>query len=350
MITIVLSTKAAKFIINDVNVVIAKHVKGGAGLRRFETEGRENEATYHVNIPAIDGLSLLVDELQEKINSKIQEIETLEREYEENTTELERRYREKIQEVELLEREYEDTSSQWEQRYKEKVLQAQNLESDIQQKTSDIESKVQEITRLKKLVSEFRKESEIIDRIQEKAKENVAKSRVISSQLQLEKRARKMENAKSKGLRQKDLERITELNEQIQRLNSRIRDLDQQIEQHEDAQRQIEQLQKSLDECLNRRDELLKRIASLENNKRQQTEQLQHASAKAESMAQLLEKIEIEAGESEKWRKMVIEQRELCEERLKEAESKYSDTWDAWLRNKLSGEDTITSSDDDSPV
>ncbi|MBL79506.1 MAG: DUF4956 domain-containing protein [Nitrosomonadaceae bacterium] len=53
--------------LNDVNVVIAKHVKGGAGLRRFETEGRENEATYHVNIPAIDGLSLLVDELQEKI-------------------------------------------------------------------------------------------------------------------------------------------------------------------------------------------------------------------------------------------------------------------------------------------
>jgi uncharacterized membrane protein YhiD involved in acid resistance len=49
----------------DVNRVIAKHV-GGAELRRFETQEKENEATYHVNISATHNLSMLVDELQEK--------------------------------------------------------------------------------------------------------------------------------------------------------------------------------------------------------------------------------------------------------------------------------------------
>ncbi len=51
--------------LSDVNRVIAKHVDG-AELRRFETQEKENEATYHVNIPKTHNLSGLVEELQEK--------------------------------------------------------------------------------------------------------------------------------------------------------------------------------------------------------------------------------------------------------------------------------------------
>jgi len=222
---------------------------------------------------------------------------------------------------------------------------------------SDIESKVEEIDRLQQLVSNFRKESEIIDRIQEKAKENVVKTKAIVSELQSEKRARKMENAKSKGLREKDLARISELNQEIRRLNTKIRELEQQMEQQQDANQQIGQLEKALEECLKRKDELERRIASLEITQRQHIDQMQNANkerdeaiAKAESMLATFEKLEIQSGESEKWRKIAIDQRELCEERLKEAESKYSDTWDAWVRNKLSGEDQYSSGEDDSPV